>query len=96
MGIKKVLKSNLRELSNTVKYVSAMKTGTKAVNKATKENIKGIGIQLAKKNYTAKTGMMMTPSKLKEDQGFRIPKATREYMKDKRVITKAKIKKYGM
>jgi len=86
--IKKVLKG----AKETVK----MMAGTRAINKATKSNIKGIGIQLAKKNYTAKTGMMMTPSKLNEDKGFFIPKSTREYMKDKRKITKDKMKKYRM
>lgn len=83
----------LKGAKETVKNYRAVK----ANNKQTKKNLDSLTITKAKKNYLAKTGQEMTPSRLNSDMaGMILPKATREYLKDKKVIRKDYKKKYGL
>ena len=91
MPIKKI-KETIRGARETVGLMRA----TNKANKSSKQNIKSIGITLAKKNYKEKTGREMTLSTLRSEQaGGRLSKESREYLQDKKNITKAKMKHYG-
>jgi len=92
-------------MKGLMKYVNENIAGAKKAmsdfsyaRKATKKAKKGmdeVAIGRAKKNYKEKNGTEMTLSKQKMDleSGF-LPKATREYIKDKKVIRKDLKKKF--
>jgi hypothetical protein len=81
----------IKGAKQTIKLIKA----TRANNKASRKNIEKIGTQLAQKNFKEKTGQEMTPSRLKA--GMEVNnKESREYLKDKKNITKAKRKHYGL
>lgn len=87
-------------IKNTIKgakeTVSNFRYAAKS-NLKSKKNLDDLTISKAKKIYSDKTGKEMTPSRLKADMdGIFIPKDTREYLKNKKVIRKDYAKKFGL
>lgn len=61
----------------------------RAATKRAKKGNDEVAIGRAKKDYKAKTGKDMTPSMLKADmEAVFLPKETKEYLKNKKVIRK--------
>jgi ABC-type metal ion transport system substrate-binding protein len=85
-----MIKKALKGAKETINLMRA----TSQANKASKSNIDKIAISKAQKNFTAKTGQVMTPSRLKAGMSLNIKEA-RDYNKDKSAIKKATMKKYG-